>query len=337
MALPIGLSLAALAALLYLTYEPGAFTLMWAALRPGILALAVVALVAQEALGALRLRWVSGGRIPFRKGVRAQLTWDFLSAITPAAVGGGPLASVFIARENRLTMGEATGLMLFVMLMDQAWFVILIPTLLLGGARFRIFPEALGNVGGGTLAAFYLGMLGWAAFFAYATLIRPEVLSRVAHAVVRLRWLRRHEGRVREELQRLRRQARVLRGRPPGFFAAGVAFSAAMWACRYLVMLFVVWSVVPGLDVVKFLLRAGAMWLAAMALPTPGGSGGIEGLYFLFFEPLLPEGFVAPTLLTWRLLAYYLILAVGFGATWGSLGRMIRTRAERRAEVEHRA
>jgi uncharacterized membrane protein YbhN (UPF0104 family) len=46
-------------------------------------------------------------------------------------------------------------------------------------------------------------------------------------------------------------------------------------------------------------------------MPTPGGSGGIEGLYALFVGPLIPASLVAPTLLTWRLLGYYLFIAFG--------------------------
>jgi len=46
-------------------------------------------------------------------------------------------------------------------------------------------------------------------------------------------------------------------------------------------------------------------------MPTPGGSGGIEGLYALFVGPLIPASLVVPTLLTWRLLSYYLFIAFG--------------------------
>jgi uncharacterized protein (TIRG00374 family) len=323
MALPIGLSLVAIAISIWLTYEPGAFATVTHALRPGFLALAVVALIGQVSFAGVRIRYVSRGRVPFPKAIRAELTWEFLSGITPSAIGGGPMTGLFIARENRLSIGEATAMMLYLMLADQAWFVILIPTILFAATQLPIFPTAVGTVGAGTITLYLLGLMGWAAFFAYATLIRPQVLSSVARWVVRFRPLRRFEHRVGEELVRLQRQSRILRGRSPVFFMGAVSLSACVWTCRYLVLLFVAWSVVPGLEVLTFMLRAAALWLSALILPTPGGSGGIEALYLLYLGPLLPPGFAGPTLLTWRLLAYYMVLAIGFGVAGATLKEML--------------
>jgi uncharacterized protein (TIRG00374 family) len=328
-AFPIGLSLLAIGVAIWLTYEPGAFALMWSRLRPGLLLLAVAALAAQTAIAAYRLHYASRGRVPYAKAVRAQLTWDFLSGITPSAVGGGPLAGVFIARENRLSVGEATALMMYLMVADQAWFCVLIPALLFAATLLPVFPA--GAIGAGTITLYLLGLMTWAGFFAYATLVRPEVFERVARWLLRLRPLRRYEARVTEELVKLRRQSRVLRGRSPFFFVGAVALSAAVWTCRYLVLLFVAWSVAPGLDALTFLLRAAALWLTSMILPTPGGAGGMEGLFVLFFGAFLPDGFAGPTLLTWRLLAYYLVVGLGFGIASSTLGEMLLARRHARA------
>jgi len=66
-----------------------------------------------------------------------------------------------------------------------------------------------------------------------------------------------------------------------------------------------------GADAVLLVLRSAATLLVALVLPTPGGSGGLEGLYALFIGPLMPQALMAPTLLLWRLLDYYLFIALG--------------------------
>ncbi len=329
MALPIVLSLVAIGVSIWLTYEPGAFATIGDALRPGFLVLAVAALVGQVCFAGARIRYVSRGRVPYPNAVRAELTWEFLSGITPSAIGGGPMTGLFIARVNRMSIGEATAMMLYLMLADQAWFVILIPTILFAATQLPVFPASVGAVGAGTITLYLLGLMCWAAFFAYATLFRPEILTRVAKWVVRFRPLRRFEHRVGEELVRLQRQSRVLRGRSPLFFMGAVSLSACVWTCRYLVLLFVAWSVVPGLQVLTFVFRSAALWLSALILPTPGGSGGMEGLYLLYLGPLLPAGFAGPTLLTWRLLSYYLVLALGFGVAGATLKEMLFGRGDR--------
>ncbi|MDX1438864.1 MAG: lysylphosphatidylglycerol synthase transmembrane domain-containing protein [Rubricoccaceae bacterium] len=323
--IPIALSVGVLGLVVVLTYEPGTFTTMARAFHPAYLAAAIGALGGQLALGGLRMQYISHHLVPFRKGVRAQLAWDFMSAVTPSAVGGAPLASFFVAKDNNLPVGQATSIMLFSMLLDQLWFAFTIPAILLATIQFDIFPPSLGQIGAGTLTVYFLVMLVWVGFFAYATLVRPEIVQRVIEWVSKLKWLRRYEGRVAEEMQRLKDQAKVLRGEHPLFFLNGFLYSAGVWMCRYLVILFIVMSVVPALPVVDFLLRTGAMWLTALIIPTPGGSGGIEGLYVLFLDPLIPNVFTGPTLVTWRLLAYHLFIVLGLFVTSGTVSSMIQS------------
>lgn len=334
LALPVLLSVAAVGAILYLTYEPGAFGLLAAAFRPGLLALALGCLAAHLVFGALRLRYIAQGAVPFRKGVRAQLAWEFMSAVTPSAIGGAPLASYFVAKDNGISVGSATAMMLFSMLLDQVWFALSIPIILVATASIDVFPPALGAVGAGTLTLYFLAMLAWVAFFAYATLIRPEVLERAMAWVTRRRWLRRFEARVAEEMVRMKEQARVLRGQPPRFFAVGTLLASAAWLSRYLFLLFLAWSVTPGLAWTTFLFRTGALWITVLAVPTPGGSGGMEGLFMLFLAPMLPDGFAGPILLVWRLLSYHLFLVLGLFVTSHTIRTAVSDRrASARAEA----
>lgn len=323
---PVALSLAVLAVIFYVTYEPDAFAEMARTLNPGLLALAFGGVGVQILLGGGRLRYISGRKLDLVHGVRGAISWDFMSAVTPSAVGGAPLAAYFVAKDNRIPVGEATAIMLFSMLMDQIWFAVSIPFILVASAFTDVFPPALGAVGAGTLTAYFIGMMGWAVFFAYATLIRPQILETIATKIVRLKWLRRFEGRVRRELVQLRRQASVLRAQPPRFFVFGFLWSAGVWLARYATLLFVVLSVYPVLESFTFFVRTGAMLLTSMAVPTPGGSGGIEGLYLLFLAPLMPTGLVGPTLLTWRIMEYHFYIAVGSVMTAFALKRRLERR-----------
>ena len=323
---PVLLSLAVLAVILYVTYEPGAFAEMAHTLNPGLLALAFGGVGVQILLGGGRLRYISGGKLDLLHGVRGALSWDFMSAVTPSAVGGAPLAAYFVAKDNRIPVGEATAIMLFSMLMDQIWFTVSIPLIFLASFYTDVFPPAIGAIGAGTLTAFFVGLMLWAGFFAYATLIRPQILETVATKIVRIKWLRRFEGRVKRELVQLRRQAATLRQQPPRFFVFGFLWSAGIWLMRYVVLLLIVLSVFPALDAFTFVVRTGAMMLTAMAVPTPGGSGGIEGLYVLFLAPLMPSAIVGPTVLVWRLMSYHFILAAGLALTAHAVNRRMRRR-----------
>lgn len=315
LALPLALSVAVLGGILYFTYEPGALTTMARALQPGLLALALCFLCLQLVFGGFRLRFISHRLVSFRNGVRAQLAWDFMSAVTPSAIGGAPFASYFVAKDNDIPVGQATAVMLFSMLLDQVWFASSIPVILIATAYIDVFPPALGAAGAGTLTTYFLVMMLWVVFFAYATLIRPEILEKVTVWFVKMKWLRRFQGRVEEEMVKMKEQAKILRGQPMGFYLVGYLFAAGVWVSRYLVVLFLAWSVTPGLAAVEFLFRTGAMWLTVLAVPTPGGSGGMEGLFMLFLAPLMTKAYTGPTLLTWRLLSYHVFIVLGLFVT----------------------
>ena len=308
---PVALSLAAIGVILWLTYEPGAFRTVRSTFEPGIFAAAVGALGLQITAGSLRLRHVSNGLLTVRSAFRAQLTWDFMSAVTPSAMGGAPFAAFFIAKENGVAYGQVTALMLFTMLMDQLWFALLIVVLYVSAIWVPVFPLGLGAAGIGTIAAYLGGMLCYIAFFAYATLFRPELLERLANRVVRFRWLRRFEGTVRRETRKLRRQSTVLRGQKLSFYLKGAGYTLAYWTGRYGIVFLVALSFWREFRHVLFVLRTAGLWLAGLAMPTPGGSGGIEALYMLYLAPLLPAGYGGPALLAWRALAYYGLLVLG--------------------------
>ena len=321
--IPVLLSLTAVGVILWLTYEPGAFSAVRETFRPGIFALALVGLAVQISAGGLRLRHVSNGLLTAVGGVRAQLTWDFMSAVTPSAMGGAPFAAFFIAKENRVAYGEVTALMLFTMLMDQVWFAITIVVLYVSVIWLPVFPTGLGAAGIGTIAAYLGGMLIYIGFFAYATLFRPELLERLANRIVRFKWLRRFEEPVRRETRKLRRQATVLRGQNLSFYLKGAGYTLMYWAGRYGIIFLVALSFWREFRHVLFVMRAAGLWLAGLAMPTPGGSGGIEALYMLYLAPLLPPGYGGPALLAWRAIAYYGVLTLGLFVAGGAVRSLL--------------
>jgi len=327
--LPVSLSVAVLAVVVWATWEPDTLAQM-SRMNAGILALAVLTVGLRVLLSGVRLSYISGGSVDTMGGVRGGLAWDFLSGITPSAMGGAPLAAYVLARENDIPVGEATAIMVFSMLTDQVWFALSIPLVLLAAPFLDILPNALGPVGAWTVVFFLVAMLAWAVFFAYATLIRPTVLEAIATNVVRIKWLRRWRGRVMRGLVSMRQRGRILRGQPPTFYAVSFLLAVGVWTMRYATVVLIILSVHPTFDVVTGFVRTTAMTLTSLVMPTPGGSGGVEGMYVLFFSSLVPQALLGPTLLTWRLLTYHLFIATGVVLMIQFAGRL-RARSRRAA------
>lgn len=306
------LSLLVLGLISYVYFEPAEFIDLIRRFNGWFMTAAFLVVALRVFFGGWRLSFVSNNRLNLVQGIRAQLAWDFFSNVSPSAIGGGPFAAVYVAHDRKIKVGEATGFMLFAILMDQFFFALTIICLLALAPFIHVFPPALGAVGKMAVWSLFAGMMVWVAGFGYAVLFRPDFVERFIDMVFRIKWLRRYREKVASEMTQFTQYAQFLRSRPPGFYVKGFALTCATWLSRFMLPLLIVWSVFPALDKDLFLVRIAAMTVGSSFLPTPGGSGGIEWLYVLFLgPPMMPKSLVAPTLLVWRVLGYYLFLGLG--------------------------
>jgi uncharacterized protein (TIRG00374 family) len=304
------LSLLVLGLIGYLTFDPETFreTLRYA--RPWMLVGAVAMALSRIGFGGWRLSFVSQGRLDLASGTRGQLAWYFFANITPTLIGGAPVATFYVAQNEDIPVGEAAAFMFFCMLLNWFWFLIAIPILIGASVAVELLPSAAGPWGLRTLLGYFGALFVWGSGLTYFMLVRPRHLAALVDWVLQLPLLRRFRDRGMRELRSYYRSAKRLGNQPASFYGWGLLQTTLLWLSRYAVVVFIVRSL-HGADAVLLFLRSAATLLVALVLPTPGGSGGLEGLYALFIGPLMPQALMAPTLLLWRLLDYYLFIALG--------------------------
>ena len=321
--------MAVLVAVSYYTFDLGTFRELVRQLNPWLLLAAVGTVVTRVYFGALRLRVLSHGLLSVREGVRSQLAWDFFGAVTPSSVGGGPFIVLFLSKDQGVPLGEATSLILFSTLLEMLWHAMLVPVLLGLSVYVDVFPDAMGAVGFGAMLTAFVLYLAYVAVLAYGTLVDPHLLAAVVGTAFRLKWLRRFRLRALRVMVQMKERAEVLRAESVPFYLKAFCLSVVPWISRYLLPVFVIWSVYPAVDKGLAFLRSVALQLGALFLPTPGGAGAIEGLYVLFLgSPLQPQPLVAPTLLAWRFLLYYLFVFVGVFISIQFVQRSVRPSAK---------
>ncbi|NQV73472.1 flippase-like domain-containing protein [bacterium] len=315
---PVGLGLGVLGIIGYFTYSKGAFTKFISEVDPLIMSGAFAMLVIRVVMGGWRISFISRHALGFRAGIRSQLAWDFASNISPSFVGGAPLTAYYIARESRvppntpIAIGDVSAVMTYVMLLDQVWFALSVPVLLVAAFYMDVIPPSVGLFGLWTIMIYFLALMGYTGLFAYATLYRPETLSKVAGKVFKLPFLRKYRNKVIAEMKGFELRAAVLRRQKSDFFLRGFLLTTGTWLARFGLVVFIIWSFVPNVDLLLLSMRSIAMAMSSLIMPTPGGAGGLEGLYALFFGDLLPDtSLLAPSLLTWRVLGYYIFLVFG--------------------------
>ena len=309
---PLLLSLSVLVVISYYTFDLDTFGQLLGELNLWLLLAAVGTVFTRIFFGGWRLNHVSHGQLSMRDGIRSQLAWDFFAYVTPSTIGGGPFAAVFVAKDRGIPLGEATSIFLFSIVMDHFWSAFLMPTMIILSFYLDVFPDAMGTVGFATILTAFVLFVAWVIILAYSTLFNPRFLAAIVGTVFRLKWIRRFRWRALRVMGEMQQSSKELRSQRPRFYVIGFGMTLVPWLSRYLLPMFLIWSVYPVVDRLLVLLRAAALQLGAIFLPTPGGAGAMEGLYLLFFgPPIMPQSLVAPTLLVWRLLSYYLFIFIG--------------------------
>lgn len=315
LAISIALSVISMGIVIYLTYTPGVLEHLKPKRLPG-LGIAIFVTLLKVYFTAAKIRYLADKVIGKMAAVRIALTWDFASAVTPSTIGGAPVATFAMTREG-IQLGQSSAIMLYSVLLDQFWYALAVPILLVSGFYFEVLPKEIGLVGNVTMVLIYTGLLLYGALLAYGLLINPAAIKKVINVVFKLPFLRKYSDKVNEEADNLESYSKLLKKKPYTFVLKAFYLSTMTWLCKIALPVIVVLSLLPA-DEILLSLRSLAMNLAFLVIPTPGGSGGVEGLFALFLGPLIDrKAFIGLAVFTWRVITYYSSIGLGiFAMIW---------------------
>lgn len=316
---------------IYYTYTPGVLDHLAFKRLPG-LGIALVVSFLRVWFTAAKFRFLSNGALSWLASFRIVLVWDFTSAVTPSTIGGAPMATYAMTKEGT-SLGESTAMMLYSVLLDQIWFAIAIPILLISGVFYEVVPPEIGFVGEASMLTLYIVLLSYASLLAYAVLVNPAVIKKVVNLLFSLPVLNRYQEKMNAEAVNLEQYANELRKKPFSFLLKALFFAIMTWLARIALPTIVILSLLPAPEILSTL-RSLAMNLAFLVVPTPGGSGGVEGLFVLFQGPLffvsetavsmpVRESFIGVALFLWRMISYYISIAIGMGVTSWYLNKAV--------------
>ncbi len=293
---------------IYLTYTPGVLDHLAPKRLPGLF-IAIGVMLLKVYFSAAKLRYLADKEIGWMASMRIALTWDFASAVTPSTIGGAPVATYAMTREG-IKLGKSSAIVLYGVLLDQFWYALAVPILILAGFYYQVLPPEIGFVGNLTMVMIYCGLLLYGGFLTYGLIVNPSSMKKVVNWVFKWPYLNRFSERMSTEAESLEGYSYALRKKPLNFFLKAFFFSTMSWLCRVALPVIVILSLLPGPEVL-LVLRSLSMNLAFLIIPTPGGSGGVEGLFAIFLGPLIDRtSFVGLAVFVWRIITYY--ISIGF-------------------------
>jgi uncharacterized protein (TIRG00374 family) len=256
--------------------------------------------------GSLRLLLWSrflGNRLRYPEVFRIVLGAELGAAISPPLIGGTAVKTGMLMQQG-FSGGRALSLTALESMEDGLFFLIMVPLALTLSSSWDL-PVIEGLLSGirHTSSWMFLAGCGIAcsAVLALAhprcrnVLVRSQLAARVASIL---------GSAYRHVIQTW--SAIIFNGK--SVFALTFALTAVQWICRYsIISLLLMGLGLPARPVLFMALQVLVFALMSF-IPTPGGAGGAEAVFYLFYRPFLTADSIAAVTTGWRFLTFYFLL-----------------------------
>jgi uncharacterized protein (TIRG00374 family) len=271
----------------------------------------------------VRIRVLTNNDLSWRQSFRVIILWEFSSAITPSTVGGTALAVIFLHKEG-INTGRSTAVVLATSFLDELYFVIMLPLLMLVLGARAIFTTSLQGSGSGLLDNLiivailgYTIILLWVLLVGYGLFRNPDSIKKIIIAIFRLPLLKKWKDSAEKAGNDLVESSRELKKESAGFWIKTLLSTFLTWTARYLVVNGILLMFFKIGDHLLIFARQLVLWVMMIISPTPGGSGFAEVILGNYISDLIPsdplyaKSVSLAMALIWRFISYYPFLIIG--------------------------
>jgi len=266
---------------------------------PGYLLLAAGIRLVPWFIKAIRIKnWMVflQQKFSYWQGVRISIWSELGPAVTPTALGGQPIILGMLYRRG-LSAGEAATLTTVNSVEDIVAHTIGFPLAILTGIVLQL------NV------LHHLHQVLHSRILTFGIALIVVVILMFAW---RFLWRRSgHPGKIRMKILRFWIEFKSVYGsmirRGKLRFTLNVLLSAIQWTSRYSITAILVLGLGYHVNIFAMIVIQMMVFALMSLVPTPGATGGAEGLFLLFFKNILPDSAIGTILIGWRFLDFYFL------------------------------
>ena len=276
---------------------------------------ALLCVVGRDFFYMLRIRLLTHNELTWKASFYVIMLWEFASALSPGVVGGDAVA-MFILNKEKIDLGRSTAIVLITAMMDNLFYVLMIPFVFLFIDSATLFPSH--SFGSSSVQfIFWTGFfvfLGLTLFLFTSLFLLPSFAKHFLGFIFSLPFLNRWKTKVQTTGENIEKTALLMRKEPFFYWVKVFLATCGSWISRYLVInaLLQAFLQLGILDHILLLGKQLVLWLLMRVSPTPGGSGIAE---YAFGELLVDFSqsalLLASLAIVWRLMSYFPYLFIG--------------------------
>lgn len=262
---------------------------------------------------AFRIRMWSlllGENITFREALRVVITTDLASALSPTAVGGGPVKLALLVKRG-YKAGNAGFILTYGIIEDIVFYTT-------GILLALVFSRGLLQSMIGGLGSWLYTHTTWVAGIVSVVVVLYLVFK-IRGLSITSRFMRLLPEHLRERVFQIRANAATsiadIRSNFGLAFRYGrwqvvmsIVILFLQWAAKFSVLAVLLWAFGVDFDAIQIYIRQWVVYVTMLLIPTPGASGGAEASFLLIFGKSIPHKISFLVVSLWRLFTYYFIL-----------------------------
>lgn len=319
--LPVAIGLGVVALMFYHDAKSENIRQVWDSIRftPRVvlcLLLGVLCMCGRDFGLIWRFRALTDRKLTWTQAWRVDMLCEFTNCVTPSAVGGSSLGMVFLNTQG-IEIGRATTLMLTTLFMDELFFVLSCPIIIMCTSASDIFSSGTATFSHGikyTFWAVYALITAWTFLLFTGIIWKPAWIQKTLDKISSWHWLHKWSSQISGLGDNMVATSKELRTKPFRFWLEVFVGTAFAWTFRYFVVNVLFWGFLPASDPHQWIIlaRQFVIWVVLMVSPTPGGAGLSEWLFSSYYGDLVGTAGMALILAVfWRLITYYLYLLIG--------------------------
>ena len=289
----------------------------WGSLDLWWMVLAVSCMAGFWVFEALALHWLVSclyRGVPFHSNMRTAMIGQLYSALTPFSTGGQPVQLIYMHRDGLDTGGGASVLIIKSVIYQVGILLMALLPLITSYQLFRNQVPAFGwmaALGFGVNLLVALGMVLLAVY--------PRATHKLYFIAVKVLYFFRIVRDVDATMAKAQTQFNIYRESTLRYEKKwGALCGISVLTVVQLLMLYMVPYAIyrafgyqePG-AAMHMVSAAALVAIVSASVPLPGGSGGAEGSFLLFFALFFPQPDLLVAMLIWRLITYYFSIVAG--------------------------
>jgi uncharacterized protein (TIRG00374 family) len=291
------------------------YDIEWTSQSAFWLLMAFVFMIGRDVAYMIRIRILTQKQLSWRASFRTIMLWEFASALSPGVVGGSAVA-MFILNREKIPLGRSTAIVVITAMMDNLFYVLMIPFVLIFISIQDLFPMN-SSLDSGIAYTFWIGfaVIATLCLFLFLSIFRfPSLITKTLGLIFSLPFLRKWKQNVRKTGEEIEITSAELKKEPIQFWLSSFGATILSWTSRYLVIncILAAFIQISFFDHFFILGKQLVLWLFMLISPTPGASGVAEYAFAELLANFSSSALLLSGLaLLWRLISYFPYLIIG--------------------------